>query len=384
MDNKTKISEYNSLKNLVSRLRDEFNSNNDKSNDFVLLFAYNGTGKTRLSMAFKDKGKQKNDGNPDTLYFNAYTEDLFYWDNDLDNDKERILKINSSSKFFNGLKDTSLEEKIFVYLERYAEFDFKIDYENWNVIFSKKIKNPQFRKESHEPETIVQDYIKISRGEENLFIWCFFLAVCELTIDGSESYNWVKYFYIDDPVSSLDDNNAIALASDLAKLLKRENNKVKTVISSHHSLFFNVICNELKGKKSTQFFLQKKSSDEYTLRKTDDTPSFHHIAILIKLKQAVESGNIYTYHFNMLRSIMEKTATFFGLDGFGKCIHGIEDEVLYSRALNLLSHGKYSLYEPVEMGEDNKKLFRKILSAFLGKYEFNLQDTPNEAKTNQG
>ena len=22
----------------------------------------------------------------DTLYFNAYTEDLFYWDNDLDND----------------------------------------------------------------------------------------------------------------------------------------------------------------------------------------------------------------------------------------------------------------------------------------------------------
>ena len=43
---------------------------------FVLLYAYNGTGKTRLSMAFKDIGKQGNAR--DTLYFNAFTEDLFH------------------------------------------------------------------------------------------------------------------------------------------------------------------------------------------------------------------------------------------------------------------------------------------------------------------
>ena len=47
---------------------------------YVLLYAYNGTGKTRLSMAFKDAGKQGDER--DTLYFNAYTEDLFTWDND--------------------------------------------------------------------------------------------------------------------------------------------------------------------------------------------------------------------------------------------------------------------------------------------------------------
>lgn len=92
----------------------------------------------------------------------------------------------------------------------------------------------------------MQDNIKISRGEENIFIWCVFLAICELVIDGAEAYNWVKYFYIDDPISSLDDNNVIAVGSDLAKLLRRSIGKVKTVISSHHSLFFNVMCNELK------------------------------------------------------------------------------------------------------------------------------------------
>jgi hypothetical protein len=58
----------------------------------------------------------------------------------------------------------------------------------------------------------------------------------------------------------------------------------------------------------------------------------------------------------MLRSILEKTAIFFGHDDFSTCIHGVEDEVLYARALNLLSHGKYAIYEPREMVEDTKQL----------------------------
>jgi hypothetical protein len=36
----------------------------------------------RLSMAFKDIGKQ--DGFGDMLYFNALTEDLFQWNSDLE------------------------------------------------------------------------------------------------------------------------------------------------------------------------------------------------------------------------------------------------------------------------------------------------------------
>lgn len=76
----------------------------------------------------------------------------------------------------------------------------------------------------------------------------------------------------------------------------------------------------------------------------------------------------------MLRNILEKTATFFGHDDFSKCIHGIPDETLYSRALNLLSHGKYSIYEPQEMLADTKVLFTSILKAFLLKYEFHLPE----------
>ena len=358
MSKPTKALHYKTLTRLVARLRDDFKSG---GNDFVLLFAYNGTGKTRLSMAFKDAGKKKQGVERDTLYFNAYTEDLFHWDNDLANDSQRVLRINKDSRFFDGFRELALEEKIFPYLERYADFDFRIDYEAWTVTFSRG----------------EVEHIKVSRGEENIFIWCVFLALVELTIDAQpgQAYDWVKYLYIDDPISSLDDNNAIAVGSDLAKLLRRGKDKVKTVISSHHGLFFNVMFNELKKQQTRSYFLYKaRDGDGHTLRATTDTPFFHHVAMLSELQAASQSGALYTHHFNTLRSILEKTANFFGHDDFSGCLGTSGDEGLHARALNLLSHGKYSLYEPREMLEDNKALFKEILDGFLARYAFALPE----------
>lgn len=374
MTGKPKIKNRKSLRKVVELLRDDLRQSDNGGVDFVLLYAYNGTGKTRLSMEFKEAGKRKRGQDRDTLYFNAFTEDLFHWDNDLMGDANRVLQINSESKFFEGFKELALEEKIFAYLARYSNFNFKVDYDNWNVSFSKLVKNPRFRPDSEEPETIVQDNIKISRGEENIFVWCVFLAICELVIDGSEAYSWVKYFYIDDPISSLDDNNAIAVGSDLAKLLKRSIGKVKAVISSHHSLFFNVMCNELKKQSHKSYFIYSRNGDGYSLQSTTDTPFFHHVAMLSELKRAADAGRLYANHFNVLRGVLEKTSAFFGFKDFSGCIHGIEDEVLFSRALNLLSHGDYSLFDPKELTEDNKQLFNSILNGFLERYTFDLPD----------
>lgn len=360
MSDQPKIFHFASFDRLVTRLRDDFHSG---GHDFVLLYAYNGTGKTRLSMEFKSAGKAKNGGSPDTLYFNAYTEDLFIWDNDLQGDSKWVLRLNSDSRFFSGIKDLALDESIQSYLSRYTDLDFDIDYTDWTV---------SFRKGDAE-------HIKVSRGEENIFVWCLFMAICERVIDSHPSYDWVEYFYIDDPISSLDDNNAIAVASDLAKLLRKAKDRIKVVVSSHHALFFNVICNELKASKTKRYFLHRPSNNgDFTLRATDDTPFFHHVAMLSDIRKAADSGALYTYHFNMLRSILEKTATFFGKKDFSACLEGVEDEALFSRALNLLSHGRYSLYEPTEMLEDNKQLFRDILSAFLSKHQFDLPVLLNE------
>jgi wobble nucleotide-excising tRNase len=221
--------------------------------------------------------------------------------------------------------------------------------------------------------------IKVSRGEENIFIWCFFLTVAQLAIDKDGAYDWVKYIYIDDPISSLDDNNAIAVASHLAQLLKKQND-IKTVISTHHTLFFNVMYNELK--KAEKYFLSRNNeSGEYTIRNTGDTPFFHHVALLKELYEVAESGNLYTYHFNILRNILEKTATFHGFQNFSACIKQDSDDLdgtIHTRLVNLLSHGNYSLFEPKEMLDDNKRYFKKILYDFMTNYRFNPELFPEE------
>ncbi|MCA1498107.1 anticodon nuclease [Bradyrhizobium sp. NBAIM14] len=375
MSGTTKIFQYKNLTSLAQRLRSDV-----KDLHCVLLYAYNRTGKTRLSMEFKDQGKRKGEGAPDTLYFNAYTEDLFVWHNDLEGDTDRHLTINARSSFFSGLRELALDEAIAGYLARYADFDFDIDYEKWVVTFRKGD----------------NDRIKISRGEEKIFIWCIFMAICERVIDRHPSYGWVKHLYIDDPISSLDDNNAIALACDLAALLRKaatrlgangDRDPLRTVFSSHHALFFNIMCNELGRTKEGQekvstkrYFLHRPDSEgAFTLRATGDTPFFHHVAILAELRKCSEAGTLYTYHFNALRSILEKTASFFGHEDLRVCLAGLEDEALYNRALNLLSHGRYAITEPVEMVDDNKALFRRILDDVLVRFQFAVPELDPEA-----
>ncbi|ATD64418.1 AAA family ATPase [Neisseria weixii] len=356
------------LNDLATRLRKQ-------QSKCQLIFAHNGMGKTRLSMAFKDLGRQS--VQRDTLYFNAFTEDLFFWDNDLENDTDRVLVLNDSSRFFDGIWELELDTRIRPLLQKYVDFDFRIskesrkeNIERWEVAF--------FRPENPD------DNIKVSRGEEHIFIWCFFLAILQLSLDKQEGspYQWVKYVYIDDPISSLDDNYAVSVAHNLAAMLKSyktENYDAKKdiqfVISTHHGLFFNVLCNELN--KAPRYLLSKNNSDQYTFLKLEgDTASLYHVAMLKVLKDTLDNNEpIYPYHFNILRNIMEKTANFHGFAGFKKCIQLKDAD--YERLIPVLNHGGYSVFEPKEMLPDNKEKFKTVLKTLLETYPFHSDLIPN-------
>src|SRR3546814_20444330 len=95
---------------------------------------------------------------------------------------------------------------------------------------------------------------------------------------------------------------------------------------------------------------------------------------LAELYQAAQEDRLFTHHFNMLRTILEKTASFHGHKSFSVCIKQNDDDpdgVLHARLINILSHGNYSLFEPQQMLDENKAYFRKILHDFLNRYPFN-------------
>ena len=62
MSNEAKIFKYNTLSDVAVRFRSDLNDF-----DYVLLYAYNGTGKTRLSMEFKNRGRDTEANTRDTL-----------------------------------------------------------------------------------------------------------------------------------------------------------------------------------------------------------------------------------------------------------------------------------------------------------------------------
>ena len=409
MSGQPKIHSCSTLRKVVARLRDDFRSGD---RDFILLFAHNGTGKTRLSTQFKNDGKELDSAGRvlerDTLYFNAFTEDLFFWDNDLENDREPRLLVNSNSNFITGFSDLGLDEKIGEYFQKYCSARFEVVrytadevaemaepssslhylYRRFGAEVETRPKYIQFKARDGD------GCIKVSRGEERIFVWSVFLAVFKQVLSNERSYGWVKYIYIDDPVSSLDDNNVISVACDLAQLLRQAKDRsepalsadstalngeqsgkkpIKVVVSSHHALFFNVVFNELKSSKCKSYFLHRlAASSAYTLRATDETPFFHHVALLSELINVAnaDSAALYGYHFNMLRSILEKTAVFFGKKDFSDCIESSEDRNLFARALNLQSHGGHSLFEPMEMSTNDKQLFRRIINDFNSKFHF--------------
>lgn len=346
------------LAQLAANMREVFQASdgNQRNPEALLLFAYNGTGKTRLSMEFVRQGLTV--GNGDTLYFNAFTEDLFDWDN-----ARRVLKIKQRSRFFSGIFGRKMEESIRSFLHEHVDFNFAIDGTSWEITFS-RIEHGQ-----------EEENIKISRGEERLFIWCIFLSILQLAFDGDDSYSWVRYVYIDDPVSSLDDNNVVSLACNFSRMFKeRSKRDIKLVISTHHSLFYNIMHNEFREKEYAAYFFFTHNGN-YAFKYSNDSPFLHHLALLKDLQNAVETDELYTYHFAMLRIILEKTAQFHGFRKFSDCLGdaGTEAEAQKdARLINLMSHGHYSLFEPREMVPDNKENFRAAMRRFLAQYPFNI------------
>ena len=152
-------STFTSLNALATHLRQEL-----ENKKFILLYAYNGTGKTRLSTAFKDLGKSADaDGETDkrdTLYFNAFTEDLFSWDNDLESDSERKLTLTRIQTSSRASSSMEMDNRIRALLGRYADFEFRIDTTRWEAVFAR-----EFRVKKDDTAGNVVDSVGAGQGD---------------------------------------------------------------------------------------------------------------------------------------------------------------------------------------------------------------------------
>ena len=230
------------------------------------------------------------------------------------------------------------------------------------------------------------DNIKISKGEESCFIWSIFYTLLEEIINvlnvpeesdrETNQFDNLEYVFIDDPVSSLDDNHLIELAVDLARLLKSSKSDLKFIITTHNPLYYNVLHNELKKGTYKKYILKRYDEGNYELvsNQNNDSPFSYHLFLMHELEKAIEAEQLKKYHFNFLRNILEKTATFLGYDSWGELLPKMEDgrdNPYITRIINISSHSKYSGDEIAELTDADKRVLKYILEDFKKKYMFN-------------
>ena len=98
------------------------NTLRDSDARITLVYAFNATGKTQLCVAYKNATKQEN-GAHSGVYYNAYSEDLFVWNNDEENDGGNIrLSVlpSSLSRFHTLLTEDNIRDKLKAYKPKFG------------------------------------------------------------------------------------------------------------------------------------------------------------------------------------------------------------------------------------------------------------------------
>ncbi|EJL6383371.1 MULTISPECIES: AAA family ATPase [Vibrio] len=367
-----------------------------------LIYAFNGSGKTRLSRAFKEMlAAEMNEedvaepfglSNKNILYYNAFTEDLFYWDNDLEADESRKLKIHPNAFTKWVFEDQGQDRNIVTHFQRLTNSKLTPEF---NADFSEVSFSMVAGDDDH------LGNLKISKGEESNLIWSVFYSLLEQVIEvlnvpeiddrETNAFDKLNYVFIDDPVSSLDDNHLIQLAVDLAALIKSSDFTnglgLKFIITTHSPLFYNVLHNELglkKGNKKDGCYLLERFEDgtfNLNVKYGDSNKSFsYHLHLKQLLEQAIKHNQIERYHFMLLRNLYEKTAGFLGYPEWGELLNTVpgNKQAYLNRIIQFTSHSSLSSEVISEPNEQEKQTVKLLLDNLMDNYSYWQQGEQND------
>lgn len=372
-----------------------------------LIYAFNAIGKTRLSREFKQLVAPKNDikegdtadepelGRTKILYYNAFTEDLFYWDNDLELDAELKLKIQPNSFTDWILQEQGQDRNITTNFQRYANEkltprfneEYKTTDKDGKKVTVKAFSEVTFSLERGDDGG--SRNLKISKGEESNFIWSVFYTLLDQVISilniaepserETDQFDQLEYVFIDDPVSSLDENHLIELAVNLAGLIKSSQSSLKFIVTTHSPLFYNVLFNELNGK--TCYLLERFEDGTFSLveKLGDSNKSFsYHLHLKRTLEQAIANNQVEKYHFTLLRNLYEKTASFLGYPKWSELLP--DDKQAYlNRIVQFTSHSTLSNEMIAEPTEPEKQTLKLLLNHLKNGYGFWQQIESNDS-----
>lgn len=353
------------LNEVIQKIRIDLDNKSNKVN-VDSIYAFNGTGKTRISRSLVDEEDSK------CLCFNSIFQDCFVWDNE-----NYILNIDDYIGISKIIKDEGLDGRII---------------ENFEYVYGENVV-PQFNNDFNQITFNVKtkkgydNNVKISKAEETLFVWSVYYSFVETAIEqlrieriderSTHLFDDLKYVIIDDPVSSVDDSIIIKIAILIKELILQCNNlNISFLITTHHILFFNSVNNLIKNIDSEirRFRRYKLEMNNYEYNLCEDTKNLFGYHLFLKEKIEKEINCIEKIHFNMFRVLLEKTANYCGYDKFGDCLYESDYKDEMVRLLNTYSHGDLHEFERTELTDNEREIFIKSFDDFNQKYKSEVKE----------
>lgn len=346
--------------NICNELKNNLDSGKD-----ILLFAFNATGKTRLSREIN------NDEIIESFNYNAITEDYFNWDNE-----SNTMFMLRDNELFEFIESEGLEKDISKNFNKFTDQNIEpiIFFETGEIQFCIIEKTGE------------RSFIKISKGEETLFKWSVYYTALVQIIDilkekkedrSNNDFNHLKYIVIDDPVSSIDDYRIYTLAMQIIELVQdvHENNlNIKFLITTHHSLFYNILQNTMKNRKdkSSFFFMTKVEGEPKIESIGNRLPISYHIKCLQEIQKVLNEKLVKKIHFNMFRSVLEKTSIFLGYEKWQDLFEKYDNKANFFKVINMNSHERYVEMEMDYLTNEQIDILQDGFNFFVKKYNIKL------------
>lgn len=357
------------LSGIAKEIKDAKKAEYAKKSIF-LIYAFNATGKTRLSVEYKEAARDSETGFQTGVYYNAFSEDLFIWDNDTKN-SEADIKMQVIPSSLNRLHAQISEGSVLEKLRPYnPKYEFKFSYIDDDP--EKGIEYIHF----YLKDDMDTMSIKISRGEERIFVWSFFLALFD-TEGWADKQN--QYIFIDDPVSSLDDHNIFITTFTLFDLIEKHYKKKKFIITTHHIGFATILNNLLaKGEKAESFkeyyklLLLEKEGTRFFFGNPKKDVLLYHLRLLQILDNAIQNNSLEVYHMALLRQVLENVSSFLGTGRINYVLEqiGLSYADRITTITNSLTHKNVYYPQMDAMVEDNKQIVKDVYKALMEKYNF--------------
>lgn len=349
---------------IINKINVDLNNPSEKIK-LDLIYAFNGTGKTRISRFLSENNSDR------CLCFNSLFQDEFIWNND-----DFILNIRKNSWIVKMIYDQGLQNQIVDNFQR-------IYNDSIEPVFNEDCSEIYFNAKTEEGYDIS---IKISKAEETVFILSIFytfldVAILELQEDienrSTDIFDNLEIIIIDDPVSSVDDRIILKLAILISKIIEKcisDNNRrilSKFLITTHHSLFYNSIYNLVNRNKNIKnnAYILLKENNYYKLEKRTDITFGYHLYLINNIKKDIDNQIIKKEHFNMFRIILEKTANYFGYNKYESCLPESKYKSELIRLVNLYSHGNFPDFEYSKLTENDKEVLKNSFADYLKKYD---------------